>query len=269
MTPTLPSGQSGRMAALPSGTVTLLFTDIEGSTRLWERNPTQMHGRAGPPRLLVRVGGRSRGRLRVQDRRRRLLCRVPDGGERARGCRARATRAAPEPWPEDATIRARMALHSGVCTERDGDYFGPTVNRVARLEAIGHGGQVLLSGATVALLGDDLPAACAPRHGRAPLEGPGARRAVFQVGHLRSRRRLPAVAVAGQPGFHHNLPRYATSFVGRDGRTARVQALVGGGRLLTLVGAAARGKTRLAVQVAAELARRRGRRRVAGGARVA
>jgi predicted ATPase len=147
-----------------------------------------------------------------------------------------------------------MALHSGVCSERDGDYFGPTVNRVARLEAIGHGGQVLLSAATVALLRDDRPDGVHLRDmGEHRLKDLAGAERVFQAVISGLTDTFPALRSLGNPDFHHNLPRYATSFVGRAAELRDVQTLIGGGRLLTLVGVGGGGKTRLAVQVAAEL----------------
>ena len=204
----LPSGQSGRMAARPSGTVTLLFTDIEGSTRLWESQPEQMQCGVGPPRRAGSVGGRSRRRLRVQDGGRRLLRRVPDGSERARGCGApRNTRSLGSGGRRTRRSGPGWRCIPGVCTERDGDYFGPTVNRVARLEAIGHGGQVLLSSATVALLGDDRPEGVQLRDmGEHRLKDLASAERVFQAVISGLDDSFPALRSLGNAEFRHNLP---------------------------------------------------------------
>ena len=149
-------------AQLPSGTVTLLFTDIQGSTRLWEAEPDEMAVALRRHDDILRDRDRDCRRLRIQDRRRRVLRRVRDRPGRADGRAGGAARARPaEDWPTQPPIRVRMGLHTGACEERDSDYFGPVVNRAARLEAVAHGGQVLLSGATAELLGRCRGAACA------------------------------------------------------------------------------------------------------------
>ncbi|HEU4752044.1 MAG TPA: adenylate/guanylate cyclase domain-containing protein, partial [Armatimonadota bacterium] len=146
------------MPERPTGTVTFLFTDIEGSTRLWETAPGPMAAAVTRHDALLRNAVEQAGGWvfkTVGD----ACCAVFDRP-------ADALRAALEaqlalqalsfdglPGP----LRVRMALHTGTAQERDGDYFGPTVNRVARLLAAGHGGQVLVSGATRTLLREELP----------------------------------------------------------------------------------------------------------------
>ena len=142
---------------IPSGTVTLLFTDIEGSTRLWEAEPEQMAA------ALRRHDAIMRGSIEnavgyvfktVGD----AFCAAFDSATFAASAAVAAQRAlTAEDWPTSQPIRVRMGMHTGVCEERDGDYFGPVVNRTARLEAVAHGGQVLVSGVTAELLSDALP----------------------------------------------------------------------------------------------------------------
>ena len=142
-------GQAFRMAA-PSGTVTLLFTDIEGSTRLWEEHPEAMAIALKRHDELIRSAVESTGGYvfkTIGD----AFCAVFASARNAlaaTGVAQTALRA--EIWPEGICLRVRMALHTGKCEERDGDYFGPTVNRTARLKATAHGGQVVLSQATAA-----------------------------------------------------------------------------------------------------------------------
>jgi class 3 adenylate cyclase len=140
----------------PSGTVTLLFTDIEGSTRLWEADQEAMR------RALARHDSVAREHVEaaggqvfktVGDAFCAVFAEAPDAVASAVAAQ-RALGA--EPWPQSTLIRVRMALHSGGCVERDGDYFGPVVNRVARLLAVAHGGQILCSGATYELAADRL-----------------------------------------------------------------------------------------------------------------
>jgi TolB-like protein/class 3 adenylate cyclase/tetratricopeptide (TPR) repeat protein len=143
---------------LPSGTVTFLFTDIEGSTRLWETEQEAMRVALARHDVLLRqsiqhnsghifkTGGDS-------------FCVAFSTPREAADAALEAQRAlAIEAWPETARLTVRMALHSGPAEQRDGDYFGPTLNRVARLMAVGHGGQTLLSDKTHELCGQSLPA---------------------------------------------------------------------------------------------------------------
>src|SRR6516165_7988785 len=125
--------------------VTLLFTDIEGSTRLWERHPRAMAGALQQHDALLRELFESLGGdvfKTVGD----AFCVAFSSAPKALLGAASAQRLlATERWDPSLDIKVRMGLHSGTCEHRNGDYFGPTVNRVARLEATAHGGQVVLS----------------------------------------------------------------------------------------------------------------------------
>jgi class 3 adenylate cyclase len=138
--------------------VTFLFTDIEGSTKLWEAQPETMRAAlARHDALLRRCIETNQGKVfkTAGD----AFCAVFATATDA-VCAALAAQQAlrAERWPEHAAIRARMALHTGAAELRDGDYFGPPLNHVARLLAIGHGGQALLSEITYELCRDRLPA---------------------------------------------------------------------------------------------------------------
>ena len=147
-----------------------------------------------------------------------------------------------------------MGLHTGVCEERDGDYFGPVVNRIARLEAVAHGGQVLVSGVTAELLSDALPAGVSLRDlGPAPAEGPRPARAGVPARGDVPAAAFPPLASLDNPELPNNLPSVLSAFVGREQELADVRELVGSARLVTLTGAGGSGKTRLALQAAAEL----------------
>ena len=145
-----------------------------------------------------------------------------------------------------------MALHSGRSAERDGDYFGPTVNRVARLLAIGHGGQVLVSNACTQVLQDELPAQSSLRNlGKHRLKDLAQPEHVYQLD-------APDLAADFPPlrsldHLSNNLPAQVTSFVGREVEIADVTALIEKHRLVTLTGSGGVGKTRLSLQVAANL----------------
>ena len=146
------------MASPPTGTLTLLFTDIEGSTRLWEHDDPAMQSGVDPPRRDTQVGHRGS----TADTSSRLwgmpsvavFPTAPDALEAALEIQRRLLTSG---WEQTGPLRVRMALHTGAAEERDGDYFGPPVNRVARLLSAAHGGQVLLSLPTQELVRDQLP----------------------------------------------------------------------------------------------------------------
>jgi len=147
-----------------------------------------------------------------------------------------------------------MGLHTGVCEERDNDYFGPVVNRAARLEAAAHGGQVLVSGATAELLFETLPAGTGLRNlGLHRLRDLGRPEQVYQLeaGFLRAS--FPPLASLDNPELPNNLPALLSAFVGREQELADVRSLAGASRLVTLTGAGGGGKTRLALQAAVEM----------------
>ena len=148
---------------IPTGTVTFLFTDIEGSTALWEEHPDAMRVALARHDALMRdMIGNANGHVfkTVGD----AFCAAFATAQDAVAAALRAQIAIDaEPWPGEARIKVRMALHTGVVDSRDSDYFGPPVNRVARLLAAGHGGQTLLSQATCELCQDALPDAASVR----------------------------------------------------------------------------------------------------------
>jgi predicted ATPase len=161
---------------------------------------------------------------------------------------------ASESWPEPVVIRVRMALHTGECAERDGDYFGPSVNRVARLEATAHGGQIVMSGVTAGLVRERLADGVALRDlGEHRLKDLGRTEYVFQVCGVGLDDEFPPLRSLTNPALRHNLPRYSSRFVGRVDDVRAIAERVGPGRLVTLVGPGGTGKTRLAVHAAVEM----------------
>jgi class 3 adenylate cyclase len=246
------SGGGG--SGLPFGTVTLLFTDVDGSTRLWEADREAMAESSARDDCIVRDQAKATGgqAFKSVGEAFRAVFADPSAALRCAVAVQRAVGA--EPWPPGSPVRVRVALHSGACVQRDGDYFGPVVNRAARLLAAGHGGQVLVSGATCELLAGGLPEGIGLRDlGEHHLKDLGRPERVFQVtgpglaggfGPLRS---------LDNPALRHNLPWQATSFVGRAAELAKLRPLVSGGsRLVTITGPGGIGKSRLALQVAAE-----------------
>jgi class 3 adenylate cyclase len=145
------------MSGLPSGTVTLLFTDVEGSTRLWEAERDAMAAALRRHDEILRDAIEQVGGYvfkTVGD----SFCAAFSAARAGLDAALAAQQdLAAQSWPTSRPIVVRMALHAGVCEERDGDYFGPAVNRVARLLTVASGGQVLVSGVAAELLSDELP----------------------------------------------------------------------------------------------------------------
>jgi len=230
---------------------TFLFTDIEGSTKLWERYPDAMRGALARHDVLMRRA--------VADHQGRVFKTIGDAfccaftAAPDALAAALTVQAALSAWEPDAMppLRVRMALHTGQAEERDDDYFGPALNRVARLLAAGHGGQTLLSSAA--------------REGAAPDLPPGVTLRDLKSHRLKDLSQPERVWQADQTGLPddypplrslgaNNLPVQMTSFVGRAAELADVKDLLARHRLLTLSGPGGAGKTRLALQAAAEAA---------------
>jgi predicted ATPase len=163
-----------------------------------------------------------------------------------------------EPWPEGGELRVRMAVHTGEVQLRgDDNYVGQTLNRCARLRGIGHGGQVLVSAAAAAVVGDRLPAGVTLRDlGVHRLRDLGRPEHVWQLVHSD----LPATfgPLRSLDAYRHNLPVQLTPLVGRVGEVAELRGLLSEERLVTLVGSAGVGKTPLALAVSADLLERYG-----------
>jgi predicted ATPase/class 3 adenylate cyclase/Tfp pilus assembly protein PilF len=235
----------------PTGTVTFLFTDIEGSARLWEEQPEAMReALVRHEGLLHEAIGAHQGYVfkLMGDQFCVAFGRPTDALASALGGQ-RALQA--EPW-EVGPLKVRMALHTGEAEARGGDYFGPPLNRCARLLAAGHGGQVLLSHTAAHLVRDALPEGAQLRplgeHRLRDLTQP---EDISQLLHPDLPSDFPPLRSLA--AFAHNLPLQLTSFVGREEEVAEVKRLLRSTRLLTLTGTGGAGKTRLALQVGADL----------------
>ena len=180
----MPSQHRSDPPTPPSGTITFLFTDIEGSTRLWATQHDAMRASLARHDALLRESIEAHGG-HVFKTAGDAFCAAfatATGAVEAALAAQRALRA--ERWPEDAPIRARMALHTGAAEIRDGDYFGPPLNHVARLLAVGHGGQTLVSELTHDLCRDRLPAGTTLKSlGEHSLKDLSRRETVFQLCH--------------------------------------------------------------------------------------
>ncbi|NCC30907.1 MAG: tetratricopeptide repeat protein [Chloroflexia bacterium] len=238
----------------PSGTVTFLFTDIEGSTRLWEQYQEAMaDALARHDFLLHHAITTNRGTVfkTVGD----SFCATFRRPEHALQAALDAQRSlAAEAWGVIGSLRVRMALHSGESVVRDGDYFGPTLNRIARLMATGHGGQILVSKATATALLPTLPPEVMLFDlGERQLKDLSRSEHIFQVVVPDLPSAFPPLrTVDTRP---NNVPAQTTSLIGREHEVAAVCALLRQPelRLVSLTGPGGVGKTRLALQVAAEL----------------
>ncbi|MGA8574084.1 MAG: adenylate/guanylate cyclase domain-containing protein [Candidatus Cybelea sp.] len=236
----------------PTGAVTFLFSDIEGSTERWERDPAAMAAALARHNELVRNAIESHDGY-VFKLMGDAFCAAFAEALDATAAALHAQRALlAQDFSAVGGLRVRMALHTGHAQEHDGDYLGPTLNRIARLVAIGHGGQILISGTTAPLLQEAIPPGSVLRDlGAQRLKDLTRPEHVYQLAAsdllddfppLRSLDYLP-----------NNLPQQLTSFVGRTGLVVEIKALLEEHRLVTLVGAGGAGKTRCAIQTGAEL----------------
>lgn len=227
------------VAQRPSGTVTFVFTDIEGSTRLWEEQPEEMR------ELVAQHDRRFRAAIEANDG--YVVKGTGDGFHAAFARAADAVKAAEQlqaATRDLPALKVRVGINTGEVQERDGDYFGQAVNRAARLMAAGHGGQVLVAGATAELV----PGLTLRNLGEHRLRDLASPMLVWQLG---TGEFPPLHTLDVLPG---NLPVQRTSFIGRLDEVKQVAVLIETERLVTLTGAGGVGKSRLALQVAAEVA---------------
>jgi predicted ATPase/class 3 adenylate cyclase/DNA-binding CsgD family transcriptional regulator len=235
------------VSGLPTGTVTLLLADVEGSTRLWESEPDEMSA------AIARLDATLADLIALHDG-----VRPVEQGEGdsfvlafARASDAVACALALQRAPL-APIRLRIGLNTGEIQLRDeGNYIGPTINRTARLRDLAHGGQTVLSGATESMVLDHLPAdAWLNELGSHPLRDLPRPERVVQLCHPDIRNEFPPLRTADAVG-KQVLPPQLTRFIGRAKQIDDVRQCLTDNRLVTLTGAGGVGKTRLALRIAA------------------
>src|SRR5215218_1063059 len=243
------------MAHPPTGTVTFLFTDIEGSTKLWEKSPTSMHSALARHDAILREAIEGHGGFVFKTVGDAFCAAFPtavDALEAALSCQRSLLS---EKWPEEiGTLRVRMAQHTGTAHQRDADYFGAPLNRVARLLSAAHGGQVLLSSSTQELVRDQLPKDTHLRdRGERHLKDLARPQRIFQLTAAGLPTEFPPLRTLDF--YPTNLPLQATPLIGRQREVEAVCARLRSTetRLMTLVGPGGTGKTRVALQAAAEL----------------
>ncbi len=240
------------MIVPPTGTITFLFSDIEGSSKKWDQQPEEMRVALGThDRMLREIFEACGGYVfkTIGD----AFCVAFDTAASALASAVEAQRALNRAdWSGIGELKVRMALHTGAAEQRDGDYFGQSLNRVARIMGTAHGGQVLLSLPTQELVRDALPPGAQLRHlGEHRLRDLARPEHLYQLvapdlpsefAGLRSLESVP-----------NNLPEQLTSFIGREREMAEVKRLLTSTRLLTLTGMGGTGKTRVSLQVAADV----------------
>ena len=240
------SPEQRRAVSYPTGTVSFLFTDVEGSTRLWQEHPDGMDAALERHDRVVRDAIESHGGY--------VFSTAGDAFAAAFHTATRAVDAAvsaqrallDQPWSDGVRIRVRMGIHTGEAVERGGDYFGSTLNRGARVMAAGHGGQILMTSTTHGALDGTRPASIdLGEHALRDIDGV---EHIFQIAADGLDADFPEIRTL--TGSRTRLPTQRSSLVGRDGDVADVRRRLLDGRLVTLTGAGGCGKTRLAIEVA-------------------
>ena len=236
----------------PSAITTYLFTDIEGSTGHWEREPERMQTALAQHDAIARTRVAAHSGTVVKSTGDGILAVFSDPVDAVHAAVALQLALADDHATNGIALRVRSGLHAGVDSRRDNDYYGNAVNRAARVMGAAHGGQVLVSKAVATAVADRLPKDISLLDlGQVWLRGLTQSEQVWQVVHPSLQRQFPALrSLVETP---NNLPHQLTSFVARERELGEVAKALGETRLLTLLGGGGFGKTRLSLQVAAEL----------------
>jgi predicted ATPase/class 3 adenylate cyclase len=254
------AGAAVSTEALPAGTVTFLLTDIEGSTRLWETVPDAMEVALERHNRLLTGVIEEHGGVVVTSRGEgdSFFAVFPSAVAAVEAAGACQLRLGSEPWPAGMSLRVRMGLHTGEAHVQEGDYVEHApINRCARVKAAGHGGQVLVTKTTRDLVGGRLGGGFGlKRLGEFRLRDLAEPEVIYQLTHADLPAGFPPIrTVAERPG---NLPLPVSSFIGRGRELEQTAAALGQARVVTLTGPGGVGKTRLALQAAAQVAPRVG-----------
>jgi predicted ATPase/class 3 adenylate cyclase len=241
--------------SLPTGTITFLFTDIENSSVMWDQNQASMRAAMLRHDALIEsivenfrgVNVRPRGE---GDSRFAVFWKASDAAAAAVDIQQKITQ---ESWPTALAIRVRIGLNTGEADLREGDYYGPIVNRAARVRNCAHGGQVLLTQVTYHLLKEFLPEGVS-------LKDLGE----YQLGNLQCPENIYQLVIPGLQsdfpplraelmGKRTNLPPLMTNFIGREQETLHITNLILNNRIVTVAGMGGAGKTRLGLQIGHDL----------------
>ena len=241
------------MPPFPTGTITFLFTDIEGSTKLWEAHPEAMRLALTRHDALMRATIEAQNGYVFKTMGDAFCAAFATAPEALAAAFSSQQRLKAEPWPAPVAIKVRMALHTGAVESRDSDYFGPPLNRVARLLSTGYGAQTLLSQVTYDLVRDNLPTHTSLQDlGDHRLKDLARPERIFQLNHPDLTNEFPLLKSLDNAALPNNLPQQVTNFIGREIELAHVQEALAKTRVLTLTGAGGSGKSRLSLQAAAE-----------------
>ncbi len=239
---------------LATQTLTFLFTDIEGSTAMLRRLGETYTEVLTAHHELIRACLARHGGEEVNTQGDAFVAAFSSPRECVAAAIEIQRALASHPWPAGETVRVRMGVHSGEAAETPAGLVGLDLHRAARIAAAAHGGQVVLSATTAALLRDSLPVGvCLVDLGPHRLKDLGRTEQIFQLEADGLPAAFPPLRSLDNPKLRHNLPAQVSTFIGREAELAEVRRLVGGSRLVTLTGAGGAGKTRLALQVAAGL----------------
>lgn len=238
------------MTQLPAGTVTFLFTDIEGSTQLWEKHPQEMRSALAQHDSILHNA--------ITSHKGYVIKTTGDGAHAVFETAIDALQAAIRVQshlhsafhvhPSSLSLKVRMGLHTGEAELRDGDYYGQSLNRAARIMSVAHGGQILLSAVTSEVAREHLPANVSLLDlGEHRLKDLTRSEHIYQI----SVPNLPAEfpALKSLYTLSNNLPLQLTSFIGREKEIQEIRKLVTAHRLVTLTGSGGTGKTRLSVEI--------------------
>ncbi len=234
-------------------TLAFLFTDLESSTQLWEQRPVEMRSALARHDAILRSAVASAGGSVVKTTGDGLMAVFHEATAAVAAAAAAQRGLAAEDWQATGALQVRMGVHWGPAQVRDADYFGPTVNRTARIMAAGHGGQVLLSADAGALTAGDLPAGTRLRNlGEHRLKDLINPERLFQLVMAGLPDRFPPLDTLDRTV--NNLPTQSTVFLGRAEQLAALRALLDDptARLVSLTGPGGTGKTRLVLQAAAD-----------------
>lgn len=238
---------------LPGGSVTFVFTDIEGSTRLLRRLGDGYAALLEQHRAVLRGAWGASGGIDVGTEGDGCFVAYATAGDALSGCveADRALRRAR--WPPDGEPRVRFGVHTGIAFPRNGEYIALAVHQAARVMSAAHGGQIIVSEQSARAVGSAVPSDVQlPSLGRFRLRDFDEPVELFQVRGSGLLDGFPAVRAI--PADRHNIVPAATSFVGRHAEFAWIAARVAPGRAISLVGGGGMGKTRLACEVGIALA---------------
>ena len=235
----------------PGGVVTFVFTDIEGSTRLFHRLGREYVRLIDRHNEILRDVWKEAGGYEVSTEGDSFFVAFSDASRAVDACATAQRRLATEPWPDESRVRVRMAVHTGLASQHQGDYVSLAVHQASRLLSAAHGEQILVSGATVEALGSvqGLGLRLLGRYRLRSFEEP---QNVYQLTGEGLRDEFPAVRAV--PAQGHNIARRPTPTIGREKMVTAIAERVQPGRLLTLLGPGGVGKTRVAEEVGMRVA---------------